>query len=60
MAIDWIEIDIAPSAQVKLAWLTMYLLASKATVDQGNEFLADVKTMIQADYGIEVKTIGSD
>ena len=65
-AIGWIEICMVPSAHVdlvsnivKLAWLTRYTLPSKVIVDCGNEFLAEFKTMIQADYSITVKPITS-
>ena len=63
-ATGWIEIHIAPSARadlvsniVELAWLTRYPLPSKVIVDCGNKSLAECKTMIQANYGITVKTI---
>ena len=63
-AIGWIEICTVPSARVnlvsnilELAWLTRYPLPSKVIVDCGKEFLAEFKTMIQADYGITVKPI---
>ena len=58
-ATGWIEIHTVHSAHadlvsniVELAWLTRYPLPSKVIVDRGNEFLAEVKIMIQADYGI--------
>ena len=44
---------------VELVWLTRYPLPSKVIVDCGNEFLAEFKTMIQANYGITVKPITS-
>ena len=65
-ATGWIEIRTVPSARaylvsniVELSWLTRYPLPSKVIVDCGNEFLAEVKTMIQADYSITVKPITS-
>ena len=65
-ATGWIEICTVQSARadllsniVELAWLTRYPLPSKVIVDCGNEFLAEFKTMIQADYGITVKPITS-
>ena len=65
-ATGWIEIRTVPSARadlvsniVELAWLTGYPLPSKVIVDHGNEFLAEFKTMIQADYGITVKLFTS-
>ena len=61
-----IEICTAPSADadlvsniVELAWLNRYLLPSTVIVDCGNEFLAESKTTIQADYGMKVKPITS-
>ena len=58
-AMDWTEICTAPSARadlvsniVELAWLTRYPLPSKVILDHGNEFLAEFKTMVPADYGI--------
>ena len=63
-ATGWIEICPVPSACadlvsniVELAWLTRYPLPSKVTIFHGNEFSAEFKTMIQADYGITVKHI---
>ena len=63
-ATGWMKICMVPSTCadlvsniVELAWLTRYPLPSKVIVDRGNEFLAEFKTMIQADYGIKVKTI---
>ena len=65
-ATGWIEIRTVPSARAdlvsnieELAWLTRYLLPSQVIVDCGNEFLAEFKTMIQANYGITVKPITS-
>ena len=65
-AICCIEIRTVPSAHtdlvsnmVQLVWLTRYPLPSKVIVDRGNEFLAEFKTMIQANYGITVKPINS-
>ena len=65
-ATGWIEICRVSSACadlvsniVELAWLTRYPLPSKVIMDRGNEFLAEFKTMIQADYGITVKPITS-
>ena len=61
-----IEIHTIPSDRadlisniVELVYLTQYPLPSKVKIDQRNEFLAEFKTMIQADYGIEVKPISS-
>ena len=63
-ATDWIEIHTIPSTcaelvsnVVELAWLTRYPLPSNVIVDRGNEFLAELKTIIQANYGIIVKPI---
>ena len=65
-ATDWIEIHTVPTAPVdlvsnivELASVTRYPLRIKIIVDQGNEFLAESKTMIQADYGIIIKPITS-
>ena len=44
---------------MELAWFTRYSLPIKVIVDHGNKFLAEFKTMIQADYGITVKSITS-
>ena len=45
--------------EVELACVTRYPLPSKEIVDHGNQFLAEFKTMIQADYVITVKPITS-
>ena len=65
-ATGWIKVCLVTSARadlvsniVELAWLTRYPLPSKVIVDRGNEFLAEFKTMIQANYGITVKPITS-
>ena len=65
-AIGWIEIRTVSLARadlvskiVELAWLTRYPLPSKVIVDRGNEFLAEFKTLIQANNGITVKPITS-
>ena len=65
-ATGWIKICMVPSAYadlgsniVELAWLTRYPLPSKIIVDNGNKFLAEFKTMIQANYDITVKPITS-
>ena len=65
-ATGWIEICTVPSTGadlvsniVELAWLTRYPLPSKVIVHRGNKFRTECKTMIQADYGIEVKPITS-
>ena len=66
-ATGWIEICTVPSARadlvsniVELPWLTRrYPLPSKVIVDCGNEFIAEFKTMIQANYGFTVKPITS-
>ena len=42
---------------VELTWLIKYPLPSKVIVDRGNEFLAECKTMTQANYGITVTSI---
>ena len=62
----WIEICTVPSACadlvssiVELAYHTRYPLHSKVIVDRGNEFLAEFKTNIQANYRIAVKPINS-
>ena len=65
-ATGWIEICTVPSAcidlvpnTVELAWFTRNPLPSKVIVDCGNKFLAEFKTMIQANNGITVKSISS-
>ena len=65
-ATGWIEIRTVPSARVdlvsnivELAWLSRYPLPSQVVVDCGNGFLAEFKTMIQANYVITVKPITS-
>ena len=65
-ATGWIEICTVPLTRadlvcniVQLAWLTRCSLPSKVIVDHGNEFLAEFKTMIQADYSITVNHITS-
>ena len=65
-ATGWMEIRTVPSALVDLIsniveviWLTRYQRPQKVMVDRGNEFLAEFKTLIQADYGITVKHITS-
>ena len=65
-ATGWIEIHTVSSARaelvsyiVEVAWLTRYPLPSKVIVDLGNKFLAEFKTIIQADYGITVKPVTS-
>ena len=65
-AIGWIKIRIVHSARadivsniLELAWLTRYSLPSKGIVDRGNEFLAEIKILIQLGYGITVKPITS-
>ena len=65
-ATGWIETRTVPPARadlvsiiVELAWLTMYPLPSKVIVDRGNEFLAEFRTIIQANYSITVKPITS-
>ena len=63
-ATGWVEIRALPGAradyvsnQVELAWLTRYPLPNKIIVDRGNEFLAEFRTLIDEDYGIELKHI---
>ena len=58
-ATGWIEICTMPSIRadlvsnrVDLAWLTRYPLPIKVIIDCGNEFFAEFKTMIQANYDI--------
>ena len=65
-AIGWIESRTVPSTRadlvssiVELSWLTRYPLPSKVIVDCGSKFLVELKTMIQADYGITAKPITS-
>ena len=65
-AMGWIAICIVSSSQedllsniVELAWLTRYPLPDKVIVDRGNESLAEFKTMILADCGIEIMSIAS-
>ena len=65
-ASGWIGIRTVTSALadqvsniVELAWLTRYQLPSKVIIDRENEFWAELKTMIQANYGIAVKPITS-
>ena len=60
----WIAIHSVPEAwvdlvanQVELAWLTEYLLSDKNSVDEGKEFLAEVKTMMADDYWIPCSPI---
>ena len=62
LAMGWTEIHTAHSArshpvsnEVELSWLTRYPLPSKVIVDWGNEILAEFKTIIQVNCGIEVK-----
>ena len=47
------------SNQGELAWLTRYPLPIKVIVDHGNKFLAEFKTMLQTNYGIEDNPITS-
>ena len=61
-ATGWIEICMVPSTRadlvsyiVKLSWLTWYPFRNKVIVNCENECLMELKTMIQAEYGIEVK-----
>ena len=61
-ATGWITILMIPSARAdlvsnieELVCLTRYALPCKVIVDRGNEFLAEFKTMIQANYGVTVK-----
>ena len=58
-ATSWIEIRMVPSYQAELvsnqaelAWLIRYM-PSKVIVDRGNEFLAEFKTMIQANHMLQ-------
>ena len=44
---------------VELVWLTRNLLPSTVIVDRRNKILAEFKSMIQANYGIEIKPITS-
>ena len=43
--------------QVELAWLSRYPLPNIITVDIGKEFLAELKTMMANDYGIQCNSI---
>ena len=43
--------------QVELAWLTRYPLPNKVSLDRGNEFKAEFKSLIEKDYGIKIRTI---
>ena len=63
-ATSWIEIRSVPETrgdlvanQIKLAWLTRYLLPNKITIDSGKEILAKFKTMMVYDYGIQCNFI---
>ena len=47
-----IETRAVPSARADLvAILTRYSLSTKVIVDRGKEFMAELKTMIEKDYG---------
>ena len=65
-ATSWIEIRSVPEArvdlvanQVELAWLTTYPLPNKIIIDRGKDILADIKTMMANDYGIQCNSISA-
>ena len=65
-ATGWIEIRSVPEAradlvanEVELAWLTRYPLPDKIIVHRGKDFLAEFKTMMANDNGIQYNFISS-
>ena len=65
-ATSWIELRSVPEAradlvanQVELAWLATYPPPNKIIVDRDKDILADIKTMMANDYGIQCNSISA-
>ena len=51
--------DLAATNQVELAWLTIYSLPDKFTVDRCKELLTELNIMAANDYGIPCNSINN-